>query len=83
MAQIVWLSERSPAAARHAADQIEAAVQLIRDFPLAAPLAENGCHELVVPFGKDGFMLRYRVSRENVTVVRLLHGRQSRSREAR
>jgi plasmid stabilization system protein ParE len=80
MAQISWLSVRTPKAALRAADQIEAAVQLIRDFPLVAPVADNGFHELTVPFGRDGFLLRYRVAGETATIVRLFHGRQARRR---
>lgn len=78
MAQVEWLSDRAPNAARHAAEQIEAAVQLIRDFPLSAPLVDEVHHEITVPFGRDGFVLRYRVTGDSVVVVRLFHGRQSR-----
>jgi plasmid stabilization system protein ParE len=78
MAQVAWLADRAPSAALHAADQIDAAVQLIRDFPLAAPLVDDIHHEITVPFGRDGFVLRYRVSGDRVVIVRVFHGRQSR-----
>jgi len=77
MSQIVWLSERAPSAAAAAADQLDAAIDLLGDFPLAAPAVDERFRELPVDFGRDGFVLRYKVT-DVVTVVRVLHGRQKR-----
>lgn len=78
LAQIDWLEERSPKAARAAADQIARAVQLLGDFPLSAPVVDQHHHELVVRFGRDGFIFRYRMTADTVTITRLFHGRMSR-----
>lgn len=78
MAQVDWLMERAPAAALSAADQFDAAIELLRDFPLAAPLMDEHHRELTVPFGRDGFVLRYRVGPSLVTIVRVFQGRQRR-----
>ncbi|WP_334162616.1 type II toxin-antitoxin system RelE/ParE family toxin [Phenylobacterium sp.] len=70
LAQADWLAERAPAAALGAADQFDAAIELLRDFPLAAPLTDEHHRELTVPFGRVGPTL--------VTIVRVLQGRQRR-----
>jgi plasmid stabilization system protein ParE len=81
MDQINWLSAQARAAALQAADQIEATVALLQDFPFAAPEVDDRHREITVPFGRDGFVLRYRVGRDRVTIVRVFHGRQQRHRQ--
>jgi plasmid stabilization system protein ParE len=77
MSQIAWLAERAPGAAFAAADQLEAAIDLLGDFPHAAPAMDERFRELSVDFGRDGFVLRYEVTGV-VMVVRVFHGRQKR-----
>ena len=77
MSQVAWLAERAPRAARAAADQVDAAIDLLRDFPLVGPVVRDGLRELPVDFGRDGFVLRYKVT-DVVTIVRVFHGRQKR-----
>jgi plasmid stabilization system protein ParE len=78
MAQIDWLVDRAPTSAVRAADHLAAALDLLRDFPLAAPVLDEHHRDITVPFGRDGFVLRYRVEGEVVTIVRVFHGRQRR-----
>ena len=77
MSQIAWLVERAPSAAAQAADQVDAAVELLAAFPLAAPAVDKRFRDLRVDFGRDGFVLRYEVT-DVVTIVRIFHGRQKR-----
>ncbi len=77
MSQITWLASQSPSAALAAADQLDAAVALLGDFPFVAPSIGRRFRELPVDFGRDGFVLRYKVT-EVVTILRVFHGRQKR-----
>jgi plasmid stabilization system protein ParE len=77
MSQIAWLAEHAPGAAAVAADQVDAAVELLGDFPLVAPAAGDRFRELPVDFGRDGFILRYKVT-DVITIVRVFHGRRRR-----
>lgn len=78
LAQVDWLAERSPDAARRAADQIAAQLELLATFPEAAPQIDDHFREAGVRFGRDGFVVRYRIENEHITIVRLFHGRQRR-----
>ena len=77
MSQIAWLAERAPSAAAQAADQLDAVVELLGAFPLVAPAVDERFRELRVDFGRDGFVLRYKVT-DVVTIIRVFHGRQKR-----
>jgi len=74
LAQLDWLVLRSPDAARAPADQIEAHMLLLGQFPEAAPSVADGFREAAIRFGRDGFVVRYRVLRDHVLIVRLFHG---------
>jgi plasmid stabilization system protein ParE len=75
---IDWLAERSPSAARRAALQLLNAIDRLLDFPESAPDIGRGRREAVVPFGRDGFVLRYRISGQAVIIQRIYHGLQQR-----
>lgn len=77
--QLEWLADRSPSAARDAAEQIAAKLALLGDFPLAAPAIDGRHRDAAVEFGRDGFVVRYRVDGGGVLIVGVFHGRQRRS----
>jgi len=78
VAQIDWLSERSPAAAWRARERILATLTWLADFPLAVPLIDETHRDAVVRFGRDGFFVRYRLEGDDLIVIGVFHGRQSR-----
>jgi plasmid stabilization system protein ParE len=75
---IDWLTERSPRAGREARDQLLGALDLLDRNPYAAPAVELDAREKVVSYGRDGFIVRYRVESDAVVILRVLHGRQQR-----
>ncbi|MDZ4371414.1 MAG: type II toxin-antitoxin system RelE/ParE family toxin [Phenylobacterium sp.] len=77
-AQLDWLEHRSRDAALRAADQISSIVIQLGEFPESGPLIDDQNREVTVRFGRDGFVLRYRLDQEGVVIVRLYHGRQAR-----
>lgn len=78
LAQIDWLAQLSPAAARRASQSIQNTLAWLADFPLAAPMADDHHRDAAVRFGRDGFLLRYRVEGDDLIIVRVFHGRQAR-----
>jgi plasmid stabilization system protein ParE len=78
MAQLDWLEDRAPAAARRAVDMIHARLALLADFPKSAPEIDAHHRQAAVRFGRDGFVVRYRIEADAVVIVRLFHGRQDR-----
>lgn len=77
-AQIEWLAALAPPAARRAADQIGHQLLLLGEFPQAAPQVDEQHREATIRFGRDGFVIRYRIEADHLLVVRLFHGRQAR-----
>jgi plasmid stabilization system protein ParE len=75
---IDWLAERSPSAARRAARQLLAAIDRLLDFPQSAPDAGRGRREAIVRFGREGFVVRYRISGQTIIVQRVYQGLQQR-----
>ena len=75
-AQLDWLAERNPRAAIDIAEAIDRALLRLVDFPDSGrPGRVAGTRELVVAGTR--FVIAYRVSPGTVTLIRLLHMRQS------
>ena len=66
--------------ARRFLDEIERAYRSLSDFPDRGRPARPDFRELVVPFGRGAYILRYTMSRDHamVVVVRIWHGREKR-----
>lgn len=77
-AQVRWLHEHSPRAGRKVAEQIVHAIDLLADFPELGAEVGTGLREKHVRFGRDGFVIRYRIGVLTVTVLRIFHARQAR-----
>ncbi|MBC7670581.1 MAG: type II toxin-antitoxin system RelE/ParE family toxin [Gemmatimonadaceae bacterium] len=67
-----------PSAARRAALQLFDAIDRLLDFPESAPDIGRGQREAVMRFGRDGFVLGYRISGQAVIIQRIYHGLQQR-----
>jgi plasmid stabilization system protein ParE len=79
LAQVEWLAERAPTAARRAAERIHLQLELLAAFPRLAPEVNATYRDAPVSFGRDGFVVRYRVEGDVLLIVRIFHGRQERS----
>jgi plasmid stabilization system protein ParE len=75
-----FLASKNPRAADRFLDEIEKAYRSLSDFPDRGRPARPDFRELVVPFGRGAYILRYMVSRARgmVLVVRIWHGREKR-----
>lgn len=76
--QVRWLVAKSPSAGRAAALRIVDTFDLLADFPDIGIAVRGELREKQVQFGRDGFVIRYRRTREAVFVLRIFHGRQDR-----
>jgi plasmid stabilization system protein ParE len=54
------------------------AIQSLADFPERGRAGPESMRELVVPFGRDGYVLRYRLGPELILVTRIFHTRERR-----
>lgn len=75
-----FLAERNPDAARRVATILIAAIQSIETFPERGRLTTTrNVRELVIPFGRSGYVLRYAYSaeRDEAVVLRIAHGREA------
>ena len=74
-----WLIERSPQAAVQAADAIIDTIHTLAQFAERGRLTSDPLfRELLVDFGRDGYVVRYRIRDSVVVVVRIFHGRERR-----
>jgi plasmid stabilization system protein ParE len=78
IAQIDWLIGLSPSAALHAETVIRTGLETLAVFPEAGRSINTAERKWVIPFGRDGFVVIYRVETDRVVVGRILHSRQSR-----
>jgi plasmid stabilization system protein ParE len=78
LAQLDWLSDRTPRAALDAAEQIRRTLALLLEFPMAAPAWDDHHRDATIRFGRDGFVVRYRIDGDVITITRVFHGRQAR-----
>ena len=76
-----FLVGKDPAAADRAIAALIAAIESLDTFPERGRLSGTlNMRELIVPFGRSAYVLRYAYSAPNneVTVVRIWHGRETR-----
>ena len=74
-----FLESKNPNVAKRAAAIILKATDLILDNPtIAHCLEDREDRELFVPFGKNGYILRYRIEEDNILLLRIWHSREAR-----
>jgi len=78
----LFIAEKNPKAAERAANKIISGIDRLLTFPLlgrpcppdSMPL---GFRELIVDFGKDGYIVLYRVESDEITIVAIRHQKES------
>jgi plasmid stabilization system protein ParE len=76
-----FLADKSPAAADRAATALITAMQSLDLFPeRGRPSGTPNVRELIMPFGRSGYVLRYAYSmtQDEVVIIRIWHGREMR-----
>ena len=76
-----FLAEINPSAAQRAVDALSRAIELLGAFPdRGRPSEVVGARELVIPFGRSAYLVRYRhvVEANEVVILRVWHGRERR-----
>jgi plasmid stabilization system protein ParE len=73
-----FIAIHNPEAAARAARCILEAAQRLEQHALLGRLADDmpGHHDLVIPFGTAGYILRYRIEGSMVYVVGIRHGKE-------
>jgi plasmid stabilization system protein ParE len=78
----LFLKDVNPAAAARAVELIVGAIESLETNPeRGRPAAVLGLRELIVPFGRSAYVLRYAYyeARSEVVIIRVWHGREKRS----
>jgi plasmid stabilization system protein ParE len=76
-----FLEGKSPRAAERAIATLVAAIQSLDNFPeRGRPSGAANLRELIVPFGRSSYVLRYayRAEADEIVVIRLWHSREAR-----
>ena len=76
-----FLADKNASAAQRAASAIAEAIDSLATNPdRARPSKVKGLRELIVPFGRSAYVVRYAHDRERqeIVIVRIWHGREAR-----
>ena len=76
-----FLADKNPGAARRAAAVIANAVRSLEVFPARGrPSGRADTRELIVPFGRSAYIIRYAYLTESneIVILRIWHGREER-----
>jgi plasmid stabilization system protein ParE len=76
-----FLAGKNEVAAQHATAVLENAMQSLATFPeRGRPVGDSGLREVVVPFGRSAYIVRYGylAQSDEVVIVRIWHGRELR-----
>jgi plasmid stabilization system protein ParE len=74
-----FILPNNPEAAQRAVKVIKATVALLNKNPRIGKPAENlpDYHDIVIPFGSSGYLLRYRIQGEYILIVAIKHGKEA------
>lgn len=53
-------------------------VRLLRDMPHLGVAVRPPFRHFILPHGKSGYVVRYRVTKAEIVIVRIWHGRENR-----
>lgn len=73
-----WLSAFAPQAAERLGMALMKAFDSLTEMPLRGRITGPTTREIKVPFGRDAYIIRYRVSGSHVTVTRIWHSLEDR-----
>jgi toxin ParE1/3/4 len=76
-----FLADKNPDAATRSATALMAAVESLQQFPeRGRPVGDGNLRELIVSFGRSGYVLRYVYSAaaDEIVILRIWHGRETR-----
>jgi len=75
-----FIEPHNTKAAFNAAQRILQAAELLLENPyLGRPLEDMPeFHELIIPFGQRGYVMRYRVDQQTIIILRIWHARENR-----
>jgi plasmid stabilization system protein ParE len=73
------LADQSDDAARRAMDTIDTGLRSLGQKPHRAPERLDGRRELMIPFGRSGYVVQFRVQEDSVVIARVYHMREDRS----
>lgn len=78
-----FIEPHNPDAARCAAEALKKGAALLLDHPgLGRRLAGRQDRELDIPFGKRGYVMRYRLDGDDIVVLRIWHNLEKRTQES-
>lgn len=76
-----FLVGKNEVAARRAVHALDQAMKSLLDLPdRGRPTGTTGARDLIVPFGKSSYLVRYvhRAENDEIVVLRMWHGRETR-----
>lgn len=75
-----FLAPKSAEAAAHAVRTIREGLRTLKTAPeagMAVPWLPDGYRQWVIPFGKSGYLVLYRILKDDDTIQAIRHGREA------
>jgi plasmid stabilization system protein ParE len=77
-----FIEPKNPTAARRAAEALKKGAALLLDHPgLGRRPAGRQDRELDIPFGRRGYVMRYRLDGDDIVILKIWHSREERKRD--
>ncbi|HRE44962.1 MAG TPA: type II toxin-antitoxin system RelE/ParE family toxin [Terricaulis sp.] len=73
-----FIAAESPRQAARAIARITRGLETLQEFPEIGRAIGGGMRQLVLRYGKGGYVIRYRLRDDVILITRLWHGREKR-----
>lgn len=78
-----FIEPKNPRAARQAAEALKKGAALLLNHPgLGRRLEGRLDREITIPFGKHGYVIRYRLDGDDVVILKIWHGLEDRRQDS-
>lgn len=75
-----FIEPKNPVAARRAAEALKKGADLLLEHPgMGRRLEGRPDRELDIPFGKRGYVMRYRLDGDDIVILKIWHSREERA----
>jgi plasmid stabilization system protein ParE len=75
---VAFIARDSPATAQRARERLIYGLRLLAALPFIGFPVQGSIRQLVLPFGKNAYILRYRVTKSEVVINRIWHSKERR-----
>lgn len=79
----LFIAERNPDLLNKASECLKQSFKLLQEYPKAGYELDHlpGVRELLIPFGKGNYIIRYKIQQKLIAIAHLWHSREDREQK--